>query len=603
MNKNQNKKVRITKTPKDGSSFVNPNEMSVQHLTNTPLSLMKEKSGVGISKEEIGSSYPIEKNGQENAEAQLGETIVKEDGKLFKINGKLHSKGGTPIIMEPNDFIFTDSHKIKGDIVKSEFGLNKDKDYTFADISKKYIKMNDYHKLADEIDPLDKNTAKKMISAYQEKLATLALLQEAQKGFPNGIPNIATPLIEKASSIPDSAVPKDSIMRNGGMLPQYDGGGDFNITPWSGDKTSNKKNASKYDSKSWTEFAKSVGFRPDSNSTTSTNQQFQEYLYNKPDDNFAYRKLIDAAHAKTNKELGPNNAGRYNDGSFGARYDVVRDAITKDWSNPSATSTKPASTEKAKFSEVQQGEMGKTTSASYKDMGFSSPEIMAMTLAARPIPYIAPTRVFNENYASAMGAMSNVMPYNYQSVINEATRGGYNAIKGNSNLVGNVGQSYANNAYIAGQLGEQTSKIKGDEYNQNANLYNQNNQYLAQTLIQEGQDKEMQSGVYNDKVVQGRENLWANKVARDKEFTTEYTGAMNNRSLRNAYGYLGASTNPNFPMLNANMAIGFNPSLNPFDFNAKESTTPYAKFKTETDKMSNDEIKNYIEWLKVKYGK
>jgi len=618
-------KVRITKTPKDGSKFINPNETNLQHFTNNPLPLVKQKSKEILETEGVGNNYPIEKSGKGNAEAEKGETIFKlENSRLFKIGGETHKKGGTDIIMNPGDFIFSNSLKIKGDIMKSEFGMNPEKEHTFADVSKKYLNMNGYHKLADDIDPLEKNTANKMIKAYKDKLSKIAFLQEAQKGFPTGIPEIVTPLMEKVASVPEGSVPKDSIMKDGGQWIQKAHLEKGRCTPGSPNYDCPKG------SPQWNlaqTFKKHHGFHEDggecdtcggnkkydnggvfkdyedkkSKTPYKVPEKFRNYTKEQADKEF-YTPEVLAFMKQRDKEEGiDSDKGNAQDYTWGKRHE---EAYKNFFADKPVTTPSPTVTPEEITSDINTNispnESFKPSTSGYRDMGFSSPEMMALALASRPIPYIAPTRVLNENYASAIGAMSNVMPYNYQSVINEATRGGYNAIKANTNLTGNVGQAFANNAFIAGQLGEQTSKIKGEEYNQNANLYNQNNQMLGQTLIQQGQDVEMQSGLYNDKVAQGRENLFANKMAQQSRFATEFANAMNNRSLRNAYGYLGQSTNPNFQAMNANMAIGFNPAINPFDFNAKQSSTPYQQFQTETKGMDSEQIKSYVEWLKAK---
>jgi len=63
---------------------------------------------------------------------------------------------------------------------------------------------------------MDKDTAKLMLENNQLKLSKLALLQEGMKGFPNGIPGIAMPLIQTALAMnPNMNAPMDDRMGQG----------------------------------------------------------------------------------------------------------------------------------------------------------------------------------------------------------------------------------------------------------------------------------------------------------------------------------------------------------------------------------------------------
>lgn len=152
-----------------------------------------------------------------NLEAEAGETaIINVDGMPahFKVGGKRHSQGGTPLNLPDNSFIFSDTSKmkIKDPVILAQFGMAPKKGgYTPAEISKKYD-INKYRKtLADpNTEDLDRKTAEMMISNYNLKLAKLALAQESIKGFPQGIPVIAMPYIESmeidpATFLPDQA--------------------------------------------------------------------------------------------------------------------------------------------------------------------------------------------------------------------------------------------------------------------------------------------------------------------------------------------------------------------------------------------------------------
>ena len=130
-------------------------------------------------------------------EAEKNEVIVGDmdrDGQkeMMVFGGKRHSQGGTPANQE--GFIFSDTKnmRMKGPIVE-EFGKTAGKkQYTPAQLAKQYD-LNKYKSVLDknEGDELQQRTAALMVDNYQKKLGKLALVQEAMKGFPQGIPQMA----------------------------------------------------------------------------------------------------------------------------------------------------------------------------------------------------------------------------------------------------------------------------------------------------------------------------------------------------------------------------------------------------------------------------
>lgn len=168
-------------------------------------------------------------------EAEKGETLVKTGEnstipEFYKIGGKRHYEGGTPLGPDkatPNSFIYSDTKamKIKDPELLSSFGLKAKKGgYTPAEISKKF-NLNDKNLregLYDEQDMLRKKTAIMNADKYISNLGKLALVQESKKGFPQGIPDIAVPYMEKIGLDPMSFMPDQSqqnMMDNYGNLP------------------------------------------------------------------------------------------------------------------------------------------------------------------------------------------------------------------------------------------------------------------------------------------------------------------------------------------------------------------------------------------------
>lgn len=136
-------------------------------------------------------------------EAEKGEVAygdLNKNGKLvaMKIGGNPHSRGGTPLDVPEGTFIYSNTAKMKigGPILKAFGKSENDKTkYTPADLAKQYD-VNKYMSILE--DPTKAHhhpTAQKMLANYQKKLAMLALVQEQKKGFPQGIPEVAKPLV------------------------------------------------------------------------------------------------------------------------------------------------------------------------------------------------------------------------------------------------------------------------------------------------------------------------------------------------------------------------------------------------------------------------
>lgn len=128
-----------------------------------------------------------------NVIAEKGETILyNNDGDLshLKIEGKKHSKGGTPINVPNGSFIFSDDKKlsIKDPEILKIFELsNSKKGYTPAKIAKKY-KIDEYSTSQKDKDKnrIAKDTSQLNSKNSLEKLVMLANIQESMKGFPTG---------------------------------------------------------------------------------------------------------------------------------------------------------------------------------------------------------------------------------------------------------------------------------------------------------------------------------------------------------------------------------------------------------------------------------
>lgn len=204
--------------PRD--AFADPGSGRVGHPRNTP---------------DIKINRTLKPTSPENAtlEAELGETVVTNlmgEGipEFYKIGGKKHSRGGTPLNLPKNSFIFSNNRalKIKDPTLLEFFGWTGKKNPTFADVSKKFD-LNKYREILanPHTDKMQKETAEGMIKNFNLKLGALALAQESQKGFDRGIPAIAIPYMESIALTPDDLFPSKEI--DPSMLPGYAGGGEL----------------------------------------------------------------------------------------------------------------------------------------------------------------------------------------------------------------------------------------------------------------------------------------------------------------------------------------------------------------------------------------
>lgn len=160
-------------------------------------------------------------------EAEKGETILSDvDGDGMKehmtIGGKRHSQGGTPLAAQPGDFIFSDTKKMKmkNPQLLAMFGKSmKAGGYTPAAIAKQYD-INKYKAILQDpnADRISKRTAEMMIDNYEKKLGLLAYVQEAKKGFPQGIPEISQELLGETEAAYGGYIPE---MAYGGYLEKY----------------------------------------------------------------------------------------------------------------------------------------------------------------------------------------------------------------------------------------------------------------------------------------------------------------------------------------------------------------------------------------------
>lgn len=539
-----------------------------------------------------------------NLEAEQGESVLAPGMGFFNIGGDKHSDGGTPLLLPDGSFIFSDSKdlKVTGGIL-SVFGKNPDKKFTPAEISKQYD-INKYLGILKDPDSdhYDKATAQMMIDNNTRKLNELAMVQEGMKGFPDGPPEL------------DNV--KESMFKKGGY---YAGGGShgffgtinnlFNHDPKKGDKTGPRKSQKARGlDRSFNKFSAdwltTYGY---SNDLPGFKKAVKDLGFTGSDDVKAMQKfLVEQNYDQGNfdllnsfyKDYGPTNQGVGKgipetgksftdvndymqdlvDGKAGVRTAALAQQLFKNRLQPSlpgiddgsitpaTPQAKPAAPAiKPGAPAITDGDAG-TIQDSNLDMKLRLNMLQKMDVGNTLFDMATvrkgrPTRYQNYGLEQASQIAQNVRPYDYQSILNEVSKQATNAYKANS--MSGINPA-AGNAAVFGQAMEQASKVKMEEYNQNAGLYNQNQQQLGQYAAQIGQDKMQNAMLYNDKV----ETMNHNYDQEVKMLKNQALGKINSYMSYNQGMLFDNMLHPQFTFDPGEGFAGqahFNPRLDPFN--------------------------------------
>jgi hypothetical protein len=226
------RKIKITGLPKEAyGGTQNTQAVDEMYPYNSNVRRSNYSNMLGGENESSVRQYAEEVPREiANIEAEAGETIVKPSDNgilnMYKIGGKRHSEGGTPLQAGGGDFIFSDTKdmKIKDPAILESFGMSYKKGgYTPAKISKKFNLNNpDIQKTLNDptADIIARSTAKRMYDNNLSQLGKLALVQEARKGFPQGPPSISMPYMQKVGMdpsmfMPDVMTPQDAQVSMG----------------------------------------------------------------------------------------------------------------------------------------------------------------------------------------------------------------------------------------------------------------------------------------------------------------------------------------------------------------------------------------------------
>ena len=136
-----------------------------------------------------------------NVEAEGGETVLtdlNDDGSfgLYDITGPRHSKGGVPMFLPEQSFIYSDTPKLKfGKEEMAELDIAGDRK-TPAKLSKRFG-LNDYYGELDSqyADNISSLSAELMLKKNMSDLSKLAFMQESKKSFSDGVPLAAHPYL------------------------------------------------------------------------------------------------------------------------------------------------------------------------------------------------------------------------------------------------------------------------------------------------------------------------------------------------------------------------------------------------------------------------
>lgn len=543
-----------------------------------------------------------------NVEAEAGETVISPGMGFYTIGGDKHYDGGTPLLLPEGAFVFSDSKdsKITGDILKM-FNKNPDKNFTPAELSKQY-KLNKYLAILKDPDSdyHDKTTAQLMIDNNTNKLSEIAFLQEGNKGFPEGTPSI------------DSVV--ETFMKKGGS---FDGGG-----PWKGDRTgpraSQKKRGLKRGfNKFSAPWLEDFGYE---NSYTGFSSALKDLGYTGNDDIKAMQKyLVEQNYKQGNfdlfnsfyKDYGATNQGTkkgikddarpvnaqyslddltadLSDGLLGIRTGNMAQALLKYpkvgdvWKKYATDIPGPVAPDEVSVAQAPntgsqqpappinggQAPSGNTSQDQPMKLGFNTLQVMDMgntLFDAATVRKGRPTRYQNYGLEQAAGLAANVRPYDYQAILNEVSKQATNAYRANSLLSNTAASRAAANAAVYGQALEQATKVQQDEYNQNANLYNQNQQQLAQYAAMIGDDKMKNAMTYNDRV----EVMNANYDNEVKFLKNQALSKLNQYAAYNQALLYDNMLHPQFtfdPGKGFAGTMSFNPRKDPFGTGGASST-------------------------------
>lgn len=349
-------RIRILKVPeaKQGGLF---NAYPLAGLVNiNPFGLIN--SDTTTDAENISDSVKAVTREKANIEAEKGEVIAKHDLMgVYKINGKPHSKGGTPILADHGDFIFSNDKDLAISQKEADtfgFKLSKKKaNNTPAKILQNELNPKEYNQMVailkdPKSDNIAKATAQLMLSKYQEKIGQVAFLQESKKDFPQGLPAMSEGTAPVHATELKNVEEKEMMYaKQGGLVKaafgftvdeiEAEAKKDPNDPTYKGDKNKTKNPLTGVFANDWNamkdfstlkEYGDAVGFvgktKKDYNPLNIQNFVMKMY----PD-------IVAKYHNDPSQGgYGQPNAGVPNDGILGVRWNAIANAIRQPMQKP-----------------------------------------------------------------------------------------------------------------------------------------------------------------------------------------------------------------------------------------------------------------------------
>lgn len=137
-----------------------------------------------------------------NIEAEGGETVLTDlnnDNQfgLYNITGPRHSKGGVPMFLPEQSFIYSDTDKMRFNQEElAEYGIETKLKMTPAQVSKRYDLNKYYGTMKDQFaDEITARSSELMLKKNMMGLSKLAFGQELKKKFEDGVPLAAHPYL------------------------------------------------------------------------------------------------------------------------------------------------------------------------------------------------------------------------------------------------------------------------------------------------------------------------------------------------------------------------------------------------------------------------
>ena len=166
-------------------------------------------------------------------EAEKDEIILKPDlSGIYKIKGKRHSQGGSPIKAEAGSFIFSDFKNLAiskkdQELMELKKGgpVGKQKN-TPAEVVQRNVDIKHYNRLINHLsdinkDEITKRTSTLMLEKYKDTLGRVAYLQEEKKQFESGIPDFAQNTAPAIHPELEFNIDKQEQYKTGGMVNPY----------------------------------------------------------------------------------------------------------------------------------------------------------------------------------------------------------------------------------------------------------------------------------------------------------------------------------------------------------------------------------------------